>query len=71
MRSRRFTGDHRSIWRCATRSARRESQAGAEPERGAPQQGASGDEIHDLKRQLEDVQKRLERLTDKDEKDKA
>jgi polyhydroxyalkanoate synthesis repressor PhaR len=51
--------------------ARRESQGGAEPERGAPQQGASGDEIHDLKRQLEDVQKRLERLTDKDEKDKA
>jgi polyhydroxyalkanoate synthesis regulator protein len=50
--------------------ARRESQGGAEPERGT-QQGASGDEIHDLKRQLEEVQKRLERLTDKDEKDKA
>jgi polyhydroxyalkanoate synthesis regulator protein len=51
--------------------ARRESQAGTEPERGTPPQGASGDEIHDLKRQLEDVQKRLERLTDKDDKDKA
>jgi polyhydroxyalkanoate synthesis repressor PhaR len=50
--------------------ARRESQAGTEPERTTPQQGASGDEIHDLKRQLEDVQKRLERLTDKDDKDK-
>jgi polyhydroxyalkanoate synthesis repressor PhaR len=50
--------------------ARRESQAGAEPERTPSQQGASGDEIHDLKRQLEDVQKRLERLTDKDDKDK-
>ena len=51
--------------------ARREGMAGAETERSIPQPGGSGDEIHDLKRQLEDVQKRLERLTDKDDKDKA
>jgi polyhydroxyalkanoate synthesis repressor PhaR len=44
--------------------ARREGQA-AEPDKGAPQQG-SGDEINDLKRQMEDIQKRLDRLSEKD-----
>ena len=44
--------------------ARRE-QAAAES--GKPSQGGSdGDEIHDLKRQLEEMQKRLDRLSDKD-----
>jgi polyhydroxyalkanoate synthesis regulator protein len=50
--------------------ARREGMAGAETERSIPQPGGSGDEIHDLKRQMEEMQKRLERLSDKD-KDKA
>jgi polyhydroxyalkanoate synthesis regulator protein len=50
--------------------ARREGMAGAEIERSIPQPGGSGDEIHDLKRQMEEMQKRLERLSDKD-KDKA
>src|SRR5262250_2690235 len=45
--------------------ARREGQAGVEPERGAAQ-GSGGEEIHDLKRQMEEMQKRLDRLTDKD-----
>ena len=44
--------------------ARREGQA-AEPDKGTPQQG-SGDEIHDLKRQMEDIQTRLDRLSTKD-----
>ena len=52
--------------------ARREGMAGAEIERSIPQPGGSGDEIHDLKRQMEEMQKRLERLSDKDkDKDKA
>src|ERR1700755_1758731 len=50
--------------------ARREGMTGAEIERNIPQPGGSGDEIHDLKRQMEEMQKRLERLSDKD-KDKA
>src|SRR3954465_15498283 len=50
--------------------ARREGMAGAETERSIPQPDGSGDEIHDLKRQMEEMQKRLERLSDKD-KDKA
>src|SRR6185312_3494238 len=50
--------------------ARRESQGGGTVERSIPQPGGSGDEIHDLKRQMEEMQKRLERLSDKD-KDKA
>ena len=50
--------------------ARREGMAGAETDRTTPQPGGSGDEIHDLKRQMEEMQKRLERLSDKD-KDKA
>ena len=48
--------------------ARRE-QAAADSgkESGKPSQGGSdGDEIHDLKRQLEEMQKRLDRLSDKD-----
>src|SRR6187455_2467371 len=52
--------------------ARREGLAGAEPDRTTPQPGAAGDEIHDLKRQMEEMQKRLERLSDKDKgEDKA
>jgi polyhydroxyalkanoate synthesis repressor PhaR len=48
--------------------ARREGQAG-EAEKGPPRAGTSGgsaDEIDDLKRQMEEMQKRLERLSDKD-----
>src|SRR6478609_7094641 len=52
--------------------ARREGLAGAEPDRTTPQPGGAGDEIHDLKRQMEEMQKRLERLSDKDKgEDKA
>jgi hypothetical protein len=39
---------------------------GAEIERSIPQPGGSGDEIHDLKRQMEEMQKRLDKLSDKD-----
>src|ERR1700737_1629385 len=51
--------------------ARREQQAAPEkeaaPEPGKPQSGASaGDDIGDLKRQMEEMQKRLDRLSDKD-----
>jgi polyhydroxyalkanoate synthesis regulator protein len=46
--------------------ARREGMLGAETDRTTPQPGGSGDEIHDLKRQMEEMQKRLERLSDKD-----
>ena len=50
--------------------ARREGQAAADAEaaKSNPQPGASSDggEIHDLKRQMEEMQKRLERLSDKD-----
>jgi polyhydroxyalkanoate synthesis repressor PhaR len=48
--------------------ARREGQAG-EADKGAPRAGTAGgsaDEIDDLKRQMEEMQKRLERLSDKD-----
>jgi polyhydroxyalkanoate synthesis repressor PhaR len=42
--------------------ARREQQAASEPDK--PQSGTSdGDEIHDLKRQMEEMQKRLDRLS--------
>jgi polyhydroxyalkanoate synthesis repressor PhaR len=45
--------------------ARREQQAASE--RDKPQPSASGgDEIHDLKHQMEEMQKRLDRLSDKD-----
>jgi polyhydroxyalkanoate synthesis repressor PhaR len=50
--------------------ARREGQAAAEAEaaKGSPPSDTSGEnvEIHDLKRQMEEMQKRLERLSDKD-----
>jgi polyhydroxyalkanoate synthesis repressor PhaR len=51
--------------------ARREGQAAADAEanKGNAQSasgGESGDEIHDLRRQMEEMQKRLERLSDKD-----
>ena len=46
--------------------ARREGQA-AEPDKGNPQPaGSGGGEIDDLKRQMEEMQKRLDRLSDKD-----
>ncbi|MCL2430296.1 MAG: polyhydroxyalkanoate synthesis repressor PhaR, partial [Alphaproteobacteria bacterium] len=41
--------------------ARREAQAGESPK---PPPGPSGGEIDDLKRQLDDVQKRLDRLSE-------
>jgi polyhydroxyalkanoate synthesis regulator protein len=52
--------------------ARREGQAAAAAAeaaaKGNPEPSAGGDngEIHDLKRQMEEMQKRLERLSDKD-----
>ena len=51
---------------------KRGAQAGTEAaEKSAqPASGNGGDEIDDLKRQMEEMQKRLERLSDKD-KDKA
>jgi polyhydroxyalkanoate synthesis repressor PhaR len=45
---------------------RREGQPSAEPDKGHSQQGGSSEEIHDLKRQMEEMQKRLVRLSDKD-----
>jgi polyhydroxyalkanoate synthesis regulator protein len=46
--------------------ARREGQAGAEPDKGPAQPGTGGEEINDLKRQMEEMQKRLDQLSDKD-----
>ena len=47
--------------------ARREAQAGAETEQARqPARASGGDEIDDLKRQMEEMQKRLDRLSDKD-----
>jgi polyhydroxyalkanoate synthesis repressor PhaR len=45
---------------------RREGQAAAEGDKGQSQGGGSSDEIHDLKRQMEEMQKRLDRLSEKD-----
>jgi polyhydroxyalkanoate synthesis repressor PhaR len=45
--------------------ARREQAAAADPDK-PPQPGSGGDEIYDLKRQLEEMQRRLDRLSDKD-----
>src|SRR5262245_39294756 len=50
--------------------ARRDAQAGAEGEKSAPSSGGSsgggGGDFDDLKRQMEEMQKRLDRLSDKD-----
>src|SRR5262249_11524715 len=46
--------------------ARREGQQAADADKGNAQAGGSGDEINDLKRQMEEMQKRLDRLSDKD-----
>jgi polyhydroxyalkanoate synthesis repressor PhaR len=53
--------------------ARREGQAGAEQDKGTPQPGGSGEassgsggDIDGLKRQMEEMQKRLDKLSDKD-----
>jgi len=46
--------------------ARREGQASGEPEKSNAQPGGSGEEIHELKRQMDEMQKRLDRLSDKD-----
>jgi polyhydroxyalkanoate synthesis repressor PhaR len=45
--------------------ARREQQTASEPEKRQSSTSDS-DDIHDLKRQMEEMQKRLDRLTDKD-----
>src|SRR3974390_887330 len=45
--------------------ARREQQPASEPEK-RQSSTSDGDEIHDLKRQMEEMQKRLDRLTDND-----
>jgi len=46
--------------------ARREGQASGEADKGNAQAGGGGEEIHELKRQMDDMQKRLDRLSDKD-----
>jgi ubiquinone biosynthesis protein UbiJ len=46
--------------------ARREGQSSAEVDKGNAQAGSSSEEITDLKRQMEEMQKRLDRLSDKD-----
>ena len=47
--------------------ARREAQAGeADKDKGTPRPGGGSDEIDDLKRQMEEMRSRLERLSDKD-----
>jgi polyhydroxyalkanoate synthesis regulator protein len=45
--------------------AKREGQGAAEPEK-TPPRPSGGEEIDDLKRQMGEMQKRLDRLTDKD-----
>src|SRR6266704_2164906 len=45
---------------------RREGQSPAEADKGNSQPSGSSNEIHDLKRQMEEMQKRLDRLSDKD-----
>src|SRR5438552_8283803 len=45
---------------------RREGQSPAEADNGNSQPSGSSNEIHDLKRQMEEMQKRLDRLSDKD-----
>ena len=45
---------------------RREGQSPAEADKGNSQTSGSSNEIHDLKRQMEEMQKRLDRLSDKD-----
>jgi len=55
--------------------ARREGQAAAEQDKGTPQSGGGGEaggagDIDGLKRQMEEMQRRLDRLSDKD-KDKV
>jgi polyhydroxyalkanoate synthesis regulator protein len=48
--------------------ARREGQAATEADKATPRPaGSGGGEIDDLKRQMEEMQQRLARLTDKDE----
>jgi polyhydroxyalkanoate synthesis repressor PhaR len=47
--------------------ARREEQAGeADKDKGTPRPAGGSDEIDDLKRQMEEMRSRLERLSDKD-----
>src|SRR5260370_10861963 len=46
--------------------ARREGQPLGEADKGNAQAGGGGDEIHELKRQMDEMQKRPDRLTDKD-----
>src|SRR6266480_4233609 len=45
---------------------RREGQSPAEADKGNSQPSGSSNEIHDLKRQMEEMQKRLDRLSDKE-----
>src|SRR5260370_40443416 len=49
--------------------ARREQQAAWEPNKPQPST-SDGEEVHDLKRQMEEMQQRLDRLSDKDLSDK-
>ena len=47
--------------------ARQSAQAAADAEKKPEPSAGSGDDIHDLKRQMEEMQKRLDRLGDKGE----
>jgi polyhydroxyalkanoate synthesis repressor PhaR len=47
--------------------ARREGQAAAEPDK-APEKSAGGGELDDMKRKLEDMQKRIDQLTEGEKK---
>ena len=51
--------------------ARREGQPAGEADKSNAQPGGSGEEINDLKRQMEEMQQRLARLSDKDKTDKT
>ena len=46
--------------------ARQGGQSAADTEKEAKPSGGSGEDINDLKRQMEDMQRRLDRLSDKD-----
>jgi polyhydroxyalkanoate synthesis repressor PhaR len=45
---------------------RREGQGAADSDKGPSQAAGGSEEIHDLKRQMEEMQKRLDRLSEKD-----
>jgi hypothetical protein len=48
--------------------ARREGQAAAEPDKAREKPPGGGGELDDMKRRLEDMQKRIDQLTDTEKK---